>query len=98
MNTFYVPTRKASLGLPEMQKYLKDVPGGMAGVEQLKIGDMEPRSSAWYRCRIMLRSAMEKIISTVEKQKDISKIRPMVQENLKEASARMNKELSKYSL
>lgn len=98
MNTFYVPTRKAALELPEMKKYLKEVPGGLAGVEQLKIGDMEPRSSAWYRCRIMLRSAMEKIISTVEKEKDVSGIREMVKDNLKEASTRMNKELSKYSL
>ena len=98
MNTFYVPTRQASLELPAMKAYLRNVEGGMAGVEQLKIGEMEPRSSAWYRCRIMLRSAMEKIISIVEKGGDVSKIRQMVQENLKDASKRMNKELSKYSL
>ena len=98
MDTFYVPTRMASLKLPKMQKYLREVEGGRAGVEQLKIGDMEPRSSAWYRCRIILRSAMEKIISIVEKGGETAKIRKMVQENLSDAAKRMNRELAKYSL
>ncbi|MBT3784241.1 ABC transporter substrate-binding protein, partial [bacterium] len=98
MNTFYVPTRRASLKLPKMQKYMREVEGGRAGIEQLKIGDMEPRSSAWYRCRIILRSAMEKIISIVEKGGETSKIRKMVQENLSDAAKRMNRELAKYSL
>ncbi|PCJ16935.1 MAG: hypothetical protein COB02_14815 [Candidatus Cloacimonadota bacterium] len=96
MNTFYVPTRKSSLKLPMMKEWLKKTEGGDAAMLQLPIGELEPRSSAWYRCRIVLRASMEKILSIVEKASFKGDSREVISENLKADTAKMNKELRKY--
>ncbi|MCJ8346710.1 ABC transporter substrate-binding protein [bacterium] len=96
MNTFYVPTRKSSLDLPIMKEWLKKTEGGDAAILQLPIGEMEPRSSAWYRCRIVLRASMEKILSIVEKPSFKGNSREVIAENLIRDTAKMNKELEKY--
>jgi multiple sugar transport system substrate-binding protein len=96
--TFYVPTRKQALNLPEMQVYLRTVKGGNAAASQLKVSEMEPRSSAWYRCRIILRAHMEKTISWVEKASKGEDLKAKISHILKEATFQMNKELKKYQL
>ncbi|MCO4783674.1 MAG: ABC transporter substrate-binding protein [Candidatus Cloacimonetes bacterium] len=96
MSTFYVPTRKSSLELPMMKKWLKETEGGDAAMLQLPIGELEPRSSAWYRCRIVLRASMEKILSIVEKASFKGDSREIISQNLKADTAKMNKELKKY--
>jgi len=63
----------------------------------LEIGDMEPRSSAWYRCRIILRSYMEKVISHIEKGDDENPD-SLIKRYLDMATKRMNRELSKYHI
>ena len=97
MNTYYVPTRKDAMKLPVMQKHLRNSIGGRAASDQLEIGTSEPRSSAWYRCRIILRSYMDKIITLVENSASKSEAEQIVERYLKEASTKMNRELSKYS-
>ena len=97
MNTYYVPTRKDAMKLPVMQKHLQNSIGGRAASDQLDIGTSEPRSSAWYRCRIILRSYMDKIITLVENSASKSEAEKIVERYLKEASTKMNRELSKYS-
>lgn len=96
-NTFYVPTRRDALQRPEMQDYYKNVEGASASIDQLEIGDMEPRSSAWYRCRIILRSYMEKVISHIEKGDDENPD-SLIKRYLDMATKRMNRELSKYHI
>lgn len=98
MNTYYVPTRKDAMELPVMKSHLENSIGGRAASDQLEIGTSEPRSSAWYRCRIILRSYMDKIITLVEKSNDSKDARAIVRKYLAEASTKMNRELSKYSI
>jgi ABC-type glycerol-3-phosphate transport system substrate-binding protein len=94
--SFYVPTRKSSLELPEMKKFLASVKGGDAAIVQLEHGETEPPTSAWYRCRIILRTYMEKIISIVERgDQDPDQV---IRDNLREANQLMNRELSRHSL
>ena len=97
INTYYVPTRKDAMQLPVMQNHLKNSIGGTAAIDQLEIGTSEPRSSAWYRCRIILRSYMDKIITLIENSNSKSEARQIVEKYLNEASVKMNRELSKYS-
>lgn len=98
MHTYYVPTRKDAMQLPAMQNHIKNSIGGSAASDQLEIGTSEPRSSAWYRCRIILSSYMDKIITLAEKDDDKQRARELVRKYLLEASSKMNRELSKYSL
>ena len=83
--------------LPLMQNHLQNSIGGRAASDQLEIGTSEPRSSAWYRCRIILRSYMDKIITLIENSTSKSEAKQIVERYLKEASVKMNRELSKYS-
>ncbi len=96
--TYYVPTRKQALKLPKMQEYLRTVKGGNAASSQLKVSEMEPRSSAWYRCRIILRAHMEKTISWVEKAPPTEDLKSKITPIMKKATFLMNKELKKYQL
>lgn len=94
--SFYVPIRKSSLNLPEMKQFLSEVKGSDAAIVQLEHGESEPSSAAWYRCRIILRSYMERIISIVERgNPDPEKV---IRDNLQEANILMNRELSRLSL
>jgi len=95
--TFYVPIRKQALATDRMQNFVKNVKGADAAIVQLPYGDMEPRSSAWYRCRIILREHMERIIAAAEKEPDIHKARAIAKKLLSEANLKMNKVLKKYS-
>ncbi|MBW7874359.1 MAG: ABC transporter substrate-binding protein [Candidatus Cloacimonetes bacterium] len=95
--TFYVPIRKQALATDRMQEFVKNVKGADAAIVQLPYGDMEPRSSAWYRCRIILREHMERIVAAAEKEPDLIKARKIAKELLAEANQKMNKVLQKYA-
>ncbi len=95
--TFYVPVRKAALEDQDFQEWQEKTLGADAAIRQLPIGESEPRSSAWYRCRIILREVIEKVLSRVANMADLNEAREYARREFELASQKMNRELGKYT-
>jgi ABC-type glycerol-3-phosphate transport system substrate-binding protein len=96
--TYYVPVRKKALETKVMKDWLASTTGADAAISQLPYGASEPALSAWYNCRIILRSHMEKIISIIEKSGKRADVKGTTRDQLQQAVKKMNKVLEKYSV
>jgi ABC-type glycerol-3-phosphate transport system substrate-binding protein len=60
--SYYLPTRKSTLQLPEFMHFTDHNPGYMAIVQQLEVARTEPRSKEWFSGRIYLNEALEEAV------------------------------------
>ena len=66
MKTGYLPVRYSTYNSPIYKKYVEKFPGYKVGMEELKYGVTQPRTSAWESMRGLISDALFDAVSNVE--------------------------------
>lgn len=61
--TNYMPVRPSALEVPEMKEHLQRDPNAWAAIKQMDWAYFEPRLPAWYECRQILNSMLERVLA-----------------------------------